>query len=263
MKNVIPFNYNGAEIRTIQDENGKPWFIARDIATALGYEYPANAVSAHCKYAEILKVGDLPTLDIPSRGLSIIPESDVYRLIMRSKLDSAEQFQDWVTEEVLPSIRKTGGYIAARPEDTDEEIMARAVLVANEAMKRKDERIKTLEASNAEMAPKALFADAVSTAATSILVGELAKIIKQNGVDMGQNRLFSFLRDNGYLIKRKGTDYNMPTQYSMERGWFEIKERTIVNPDDSTRITKTSKITGKGQQYFINLFLNDPDLVAA
>lgn len=176
---------------------------------------------------------------------------------MRSNLDSAEQFQDWVVEEVLPAIRKTGGYITASVDDTNEEIMARALLVAQETLSRRDERIKALELENNDMKPKALFADAVSTSTTSILVGEMAKILKQNGVEkMGQNRLFAWLRENGYLIKRKGTDFNMPTQRSMELSLFEIKKRTIVNPDDSTRITKTSKVTGKGQQYFINLFLS-------
>lgn len=140
--------------------------------------------------------------------------------------------------------------------NTPELVMARGLQASQKLLAEREERIKLLEADNSRMKPKEIFADAVATSHTSILVGELAKIIKQNGVDIGQARLFEWLRNNGYLIKRKGVDWNMPTQKSMELGLFEIKEGSIQNADGSVRITKTSKVTGKGQQYFINKFLS-------
>ncbi len=256
MSNVIPFTFKQSEIRVVQDGNLNPWFVGRDIALTLGYSDTDDAIRRHCKLSKLFKPGETPGLECGPRGMTLIPEPDVYRLVARSHLPAAEQFERWIFEEVLPAIRKTGGYIKAGIEDTPDEIMARAVLVAQETMERQKGRIQALESENKAMAPKALFADAVSTSRTSILVGEMAKILKQNGVEnMGQNRFFAWLRENGYLIKRRGTDFNMPTQKSMELGLFEIKERTIVNPDDSTRITKTPKVTGLGQQYFVNLFL--------
>lgn len=256
MNELAIFNYHDKEVRTITDEHGNTWFAAKDIAEILGYANPSRSINDHCKLVKILKTTDSVVLEIPTRGLQIIPEPDVYRLIAKSTLPAAEKFEAWIFEEVLPTIRRTGGYITASQDETDEEIMAKAFLIAQDTIKRRDERIKSLEIENEAMKPKALFADAVSTSHTSILVGEMAKILKQNGVeDMGQNRLFAWLRENGYLIKLKGTDFNMPTQKSMDLKLFEIKERTIVNPDDSTRITKTSKVTGKGQLYFINMFL--------
>ncbi|UBK99519.1 phage antirepressor KilAC domain-containing protein [Clostridium perfringens] len=188
-------------------------------------------------------------------GENFLTESGVYKLIFKSKKKEAEKFQDWVTDEVLPSIRKHGAYMT---ENTLEKALTSPDFLIQLAtnLKEEQEKRRLLEEEKARNAPKVIFADAVSTSHTSILVGELAKLMKQNGIDTGEKRLFKWLRDNGYLIKRKGTDYNMPTQKSLELKIIEIKERTINNPDGSIRITKTPKVTGKGQQYFINKFLN-------
>ncbi len=255
MNELANFYYYDKSIRTITDENGNPWFAGKDVAETLGYADTDDAIRRHCKLSKLFKPGETPGLGCGPRGMMFIPEPDVYRLVAKSTLPAAEQFEAWLFEEVLPAIRKHGMYgtpdfVEAALSDPD--TMIRTL----QALKEERQKRLELEAENEAMKPKALFADAVSTSHTSILVGELAKIIKQNGVDMGQNRLFAWLRENGYLIKRKGTDFNMPTQKSMDLKLFEIKERTIVNPDDSTRITKTSKVTGKGQQYFINLFLS-------
>ena len=179
---------------------------------------------------------------------------------MLSRKPQAKQFKTGV-KEILRTIRKTGGYIAAKAEDTPEEIMARALLVAQDTLRRREERIAMLQQENATQqekieqdAPKVLFAEAVSTSKTSILIGELAKVIKQNGVDMGQNRLFKWLRSNGYLC-RHGEHYNTPTQKAMEMGLFEIKEHSVLRPDGSVMVTRTTKVTGKGQVYFVNKFL--------
>ena len=181
---------------------------------------------------------------------ALINESGLYALIFGSKLESAKRFKHWVTSEVLPSIRKHGVYavdeLLANPE---------MAIKAFTALKEEREKNKVLEADNQRMKPKEIFADAVSTSHTSILIGDLAKLLKQNGIETGQKRLFDWLRENGYLIKRKGSDWNMPTQKSMDLGLIEIKESTVNNPDGSVRINKTPKVTGKGQQYFINKFL--------
>ncbi|OUQ14477.1 hypothetical protein B5E84_16145 [Lachnoclostridium sp. An14] len=175
-----------------------------------------------------------------------IPENIFYRLAMKAKNEAAEKFQAKVADEIIPSIRRTGGYQVHTPQG--KELLALAVLEAQ----------RTIEAQAAEidrMKPKEVFADAVSTSHTAILIGDLAKILKQNGIETGQKRLFAWLRENGFLIKRKGTDWNMPTQKSMEMGLFEVKESTVNNPDGSVRINRTTKVTGKGQVYFVNKFL--------
>ncbi|MFQ7507276.1 phage antirepressor, partial [Anaerobutyricum hallii] len=187
--------------------------------------------------------------------INFIPEGDVYRLIVRSKLPSAEKFESWVFDTVLPSIRQNGGYIMNQENLSDSELLAKAVLVAQKTIANKDKIIEQQKAKIEQDRPKTLFADAVATSHTSILIGDLAKLLKQNDVDIGQKRLFQWMRENGYLIKRKGSDYNMPTQRSMELKILEIKESTINNPDGSIRINRTTKVTGKGQQYFINKFL--------
>lgn len=237
-------NEEFGEVRTVTID-GEPWFVGKDVAEALGYSKARNAISAH--------VSDEDKKDAPIQGtlggtqnMTIINESGLYALIFGSKLESAKRFKHWVTSEILPEIRKTGGYQAYTPQG--KELLALAVLEAQ----------KTIEAQAAEidrMKPKEIFADAVSTSHTAILVGDLAKILKQNGIETGQKRLFVWLRENGYLIKRKGTDWNMPTQKSMEMGLFEVKESTVNNPDGSVRINRTTKVTGKGQVYFINKFL--------
>ena len=183
------------------------------------------------------------------QNATFINESNLYKVIFQSRKPEAEEFTEWVTNEVLPSIRKNGGYIAGQETLSDDELIQKALLVATNKLK---EREKQLE----EQRPKVLFANSVETSATSILIGDLAKLIKQNGHDIGQNRLFKWLRENDYLIK-SGERRNMPTQMAMDLGLFEVKERTVNNPDGSIRITKTTKVTGKGQVYFVNKFLKE------
>lgn len=183
-------------------------------------------------------------------GENFLTESGVYKLVFKSRKPNAERFTDWVTDEVLPSIRKHGMY-AVDDLINDPDLAIKAFM----ALKEEKTRNKMLQADNERMRPKEIFADAVATSQTSILIGDLAKLLKQNGVETGQKRFFEWLRENGYLIKRKGADWNMPTQKAMERGLFEVKESAVNNPDGSVRINKTTKVTGKGQQYFINKFL--------
>lgn len=240
--------FNNAEfgkIRTL-NRDGEPWFVGKDVATALGYKDSVNALKSHVSEED--KGGWRIATQYGEREAVIINESGLYSLILSSKLESAKRFKRWVTADVLPSIRKSGGYIAGQDEMSDTELLAKALLVAQRQIEQRNAQI-------AEMQPKALFADAVAASHTSILIGELAKILKQNGVDIGQNRLFETLRQQGYLIRRNGTDYNSPTQRAMELGLFEVKESTVGNPDGSVRVTRTTKVTGKGQQYFINKFL--------
>lgn len=249
MNDLTIFNSNEfGEIRTVTID-GKPYFVATDVATALGYVNPRKAVNDHCKG---VTKRDTPTSS-GVQQMSYINEGDLYRLIMKSKLPAAEKFESWVVDEVLPAIRKTGNYQMQAPQG--KELLALAVLEAQ----------KTIEAQTAEierMKPKEIFADAVAASRTSILIGDLAKLLRQNGAETGQRRLFDWLRENGYLIKRKGSDWNMPTQRSMELGLFEVKESTVNNPDGSVRTNRTTKVTGKGQQYFINKFIGKSTRVA-
>lgn len=200
-------------------------------------------------------VKDIGFRKLHNTGENFLTESGVYKLIFKSKKKEAEKFQDWVTDEVLPTIRNHGAYMT---ESTLEKALTSPDFLIQLATNLKEERKKRrlLEEEKKTNTPKVIFAEAVATSKTCILIGELAKLLKQNGVDTGQKRLFQWLRDNGYLIKRKGVDYNMPTQKSMEQGLFEIKETPIVHSDGHINISKTTKVTGKGQQYFINKFLN-------
>ena len=243
-------NPDFGEVRTME-ENGAVLFCGSDVARALGYSNPRDALSRHCK--GVVK-RDTPT-ESGIQEMSFIPEPDLYRLVFSSKLPTAEKFTDWVTSEVLPTIRRHGMY--ATP-DTVEKMLADPDTTINllETIKQERAARMALEANAEADKPKVLFADAVSASHTSILVGDLAKLLRQNGVEIGQNRLFSFLREKGYLCSQ-GERYNLPTQRSMDRGWFQVKETTINQPNGSVRITRTVKVTGKGQQYFINLFLAD------
>lgn len=237
------------EIRTVEI-NGNPYFVANDVARALGYVETAKAIRTHCK--------GVSEMDIPSNGgiqrMKVIPEGDIYRLIVRSKLPSAEKFERWVFDEVIPSIRKNGGYIAGQENLSDAELMAKAILVAQRTIEEKNKVIEQQRQKIETDKPKTIFADAVSTSKTSILIGDLAKLICQNGYQIGQKRLFQWMRDNGYLMK-KGFSYNMPMQRYVEQGLFEVKESNVQNPDGSVRITRTTKVSGKGQVYFVNKFL--------
>ena len=237
-------NQEFGKLRALE-KDGEMWFVGRDVAVALGYAKPENAIANHV-YEED-KTGTL----IQGSGSNykskviVINESGLYSLILSSKLPTAKAFKRWITHDVIPSIRKTGGYIAGQETMSDADLMAKALLVAQRQIEQRDKQIT-------EMQPKALFADSVSASSTSILIGELAKILKQNGIQTGQNKLFAWMRDNGYLIKRRGTDFNMPTQKAMELGLFEIKETVVVHNDGHTSINKTAKVTGKGQIYFVN-----------
>ena len=237
------------EIRTVQ-LNNETYFVGKDVAEALGYAKARNAIGSH--------VEDDDKKDAPIQGdlggtqlMTVINESGLYALIFGSKLESAKRFKHWVTSEVLPSIRKHGVY--AVDELLDNPDMA---IKAFTALKEEREKNRLLRADNERMKPKEIFADAVATSHTSILIGDLAKLLKQNGMETGQKRLFEWMRENGYLIKRKGSDWNMPTQKAMELGLFEVKESTVNNPDGSVRINRTTKVTGKGQQYFVNKFVD-------
>lgn len=236
-------NQEFGSVRTLT-LNDEPWFVGKDVAKILGYVDTNKAIAMHVDEDD--KLNDKTALSLGQRGGWFINESGLYSLILSSKLPSAKKFKRWVTSEVLPALRKTGQYQVK--ELSGQELMAKALIEAQSVLAAKDKQIE-------EMKPKALFADAVATSHTSILVGELAKILKQNGIEMGQKRLFAWLREKGYLIKRQGTDYNMPTQKAMELGLFEIKEGSYVNGSGVNITTKTPKITGKGQQYFINKFL--------
>lgn len=278
------------DIRTSVTESGEPLFCLVDVARALSYKNPAKAVIDHCKGVSILET--------PTKGgiqqIKFGREGDVYRLVMKSKLKEAEAFQEWVCDEVLPAIRKTGGYMVARVDETPEQIMARALMVAKDTIDRTRARAekaeskvillqsqsKALSRENSElqyqndylqscnnglqntvenMRPAAVFAKAVSTSPQSVLMKELAMVISQNkvGVKIGQNRLFQWMRDNGFLCSVKGERYNLPTQKAIDMGLIEVKKSTYTTPDGNTFVTNTPKITGKGQIYFVNRVLYD------
>ena len=239
------------QIRTIQ-QNGEPWFVGKDVADILGYQNGSRDVNRHVDEDDRQNYQN-GTFE-SNRGLTIINESGLYSLILSSKMPKAKEFKRWVTSEVIPAIRKTGGYIAGSENMTDAEIMAKAVLVAQSTIRQRDQRIKELESDVAAAKAKVLFADAVSASDSTILIGDLAKILKQNGHPIGQKRLFNWMREQGYLIKRAGADYNSPTQRAMEMGLFKIKETAISHSDGHVSVSKTTKVTGKGQQYFINKF---------
>lgn len=236
-------NQEFGEVRSLVINN-EPWFVGKDVALALGYADTFGALKKHVMRED--KLNCQIDSSGQKRDMTCINESGLYALIFGSKLESAQKFKRWVTSEVLPALRKTGQYQVK--ELSGSELMAKALIEAQSVLAAKDKQIE-------QMKPKVVFADAVATSHTSILVGELAKILKQNGIDMGQKRLFAWLREKGYLIKRQGTDYNMPTQKAMDLGLFEIKEGSYVNGSGVNITTKTPKITGKGQQYFINKFL--------
>lgn len=245
-------NKEFGEVRVLEINN-EPWFIGKDIATILGYERAAKAILDHVEQEDKDVV---PIQDSIGRmqNTAIINESGLYSLILSSKLPGAKKFKQWVTSEVLPSIRKNGGYIANQENLSDSELMAKALLVAQNTINNKNKQLEEAHKKIEADSGKVLFAECVESSRSAILVGELAKILKQNGIDIEQNRLFKWLRHNKYLISRKGTDFNMPTQASMNMGLFEIKETTISHSDGHTTVSKTPKVTGKGQIYFINRF---------
>lgn len=247
MNNEIrKFDFRGASLRTLTDEAGEPWFVAKDVCDILGLENSRKATAE-------LDSDEKNTVTI-SDGIAgnpnktIISEPGLYRLVMKSRKPEAKEFQRWVTHEVLPSIRRHGGYMAGQERMTPEQM---ALASLKWLQSKVDEQARQLKAQEG----KVLFANAVESAKTSILVGDLAKILKGNGIDISQKRLFAWLREHGWLIKAKGSSWNMPTQKSMNLGLFEIKETTVTHADGHTTVNKTPKVTGKGQTYFTNLFL--------
>ena len=227
------------------EQDGTAYLRLEDVARGLGFTRTAASGNEVIRWERV--DGYLRELGVPTCGHGdFIPENVFYRLAMKAKNETAEKFQALVADEIIPSIRKTGGYIAGQESMSDSELMAKALLVAKRQIDAKTAQIE-------EMTPKAVFADAVAASKTSILIGELAKILRQNGVeDMGQQRLFEWMRNNGFLIRRKATDRNMPTQRAIEQGLMEVKETTICHSDGHTSISKTPKVTGKGQVYFVN-----------
>lgn len=243
MNNLQIFkNEEFGEVRTVKNEKDI-WFVAKDVCEILDLSNTTVAI-------QNLDEDEVTKLNLGSQfgETNFINESGLYTLIIRSRKPEAKKFRKWVTNEVLPSIRKNGGYIVGQETLSEDELIQKALLIATNKLK---ERERQLE----EQKPKVLFANSVETSTTSILIGDLAKLIKQNGHDIGQNRLFNWLREKGYLIKN-GERRNMPTQMAMDLQLFEVKERTVNNPDGSIRITKTTKVTGKGQVYFVNKFLS-------
>lgn len=240
------------QVRTVTID-GEPWFVAKDVATALGYSNTRDAIAKHVddddKNTVVIRDGK------GNPNQTVINESGLYSLVLSSKLPTAKNFKHWITSEVLPAIRKTGGYIANAETMTDAEIMSKALLIAKQTIESREQRIHSLEAETERMKPKEIFADAVSASNSSILIGDLAKILHGNGIKIGRGRLFAWMREHGFLIKQKGTSYNMPTQRAMELGLFRVKEGSYVDGKGNNIITKTTKVTGKGQQYFINKFL--------
>lgn len=234
------------QIRTVTKDN-EPWFVASDICKALELSNPTMATQR-------LDEDERSKFNLGRQGEAVIVnEFGLYNLVLASRKQGAKEFKRWITHEVIPSIRKTGGYIAGQEKMSDTELMAKALLVAQKQIEQRNAIIEQQKAKIEADKPKTIFADAVSASKTSILIGDLAKLICQNGYKIGQKRLFEWLRENGYLIK-SGSSKNMPMQRYVEQGLFEIKESNVQNPDGSVRITKTTKITGKGQIYFVNKF---------
>lgn len=252
MNNLQIFNSpEFGQVRTIQ-QNGEPWFVGKDVAEILGYKDTSDAMKKHVDIEDKLtrRFADSGQ----NREMYIINESGLYSLILSSKMPKAKEFKRWVTSEVIPAIRKHGAYMT-------DDVLKQAIQspdflikLATELKEEKEAR-RQAEANLQAAKPKVLFADAVSASDSTILIGDLAKILKQNGYNTGQKRLFQWLRDNGYLIKRQGADYNSPTQRSMELGLFRVKETPIIHADGHVTVNKTVKVTPKAQIYFANKFL--------
>ncbi|MDB6233479.1 phage antirepressor [Lactobacillus amylovorus] len=266
MEEIKLFKFEGNEVRTLKI-NDEPYFVGKDVAEILGYSNTRKALQDHVDLED--KKDGVTIRDSIGRSQrpTIINESGLYSLILSSKMPNAKRFKRWVTSEVLPAIRKHGAYMT---DEKIEEVLTDPDTIIKLATQLKDERQQRLieqqlrrdaESQVHEMKPKALFADSVATSKSTILIGELAKILRGNGVDIGAMRLFKWMRANGYLINRKGSDWNMPTQRAMDLGLFKIKETTINHSNGTTSISKTPKVTGKCQQYFINKFLKGRELV--
>ena len=243
--------FEGHELTIIDD--GEPMFLLNDLVKILGL---SNSRMVKYRLDDDV-ISTYPIQDSIGRTqvATFVNEDGLYDVILDSRKSEAKPFRKWITSEVIPSIRKQGGYLT--PEKV-EEVLSDPDTIINLATQLKEERERrqTAERTVEIQRPKALFAEAVETSTNSVLIGELSKIIRQNGVDIGQNRLFNWMRDNGYLIRKRGESYNLPSQKSMDLGLFEIKKRTVNNPDGSIRTTRTPKVTGKGQVYFVNKFIS-------
>lgn len=252
---ITRFDFHGATVRVSTDEHNETWFIAKDICDVL--DVRTNNVRAILDADEVSDLSNDYSIDIAQNGGRaplIVSESGFYRLVLRSRKPVAKEFQRWVTHEVLPSIRKHGGYMAGHEAMSPEQMLAASMRWLESRIAEQQGQIDAQQAQLDAQAPKVLFADAVSTSKRCILVGELAKILRQNGVDMGEKRLFAWLREHGYLMQRNGVR-NFPTQRSMDLGLFQVKETPIVHSDWHTTLSVTTKVTPKGQQYFIQKFL--------
>ena len=256
MNNEIQkFDFRGASLRTLTDETGEPWFVAKDACDILGMSNPSMAITALDKdeVAQIDPKDYLGSENRSNQAVNIVSEPGLYKLIMRSRKPEAKEFQRWVTHEVLPQIRRTGGYIPTDAGDDDMTILAKAVMIGQRTMEAQKRKIAAQQTRIVELEPKARFADAVAASDGTCLVGELAKMLRQNGMDIGQNRLFRLLQADGYLGK-SGSNRNVPTQRAMELGLFRIKETTVTHADGHTTVSRTPKVTGKGQRYFIDRY---------
>lgn len=236
-------------VRAVRGDDGEPMFVAKDVCTALEVKNSRDAIARLDNDERGVVLIDTPGGE---QQMQAVNEAGLYVLVLSSRKPEAKAFKRWVTHEVLPALRRDGGYMVARDE-TPEQTMARAVLLAQQTIDRQKSRIAGLEAENEEMRPKALFADAVAASDGTCLIGEFAKMLRQNGVDIGQNRLFAMLREDGYLGKA-GQNRNVPTQRSMELGLFRIKETAITHSDGHVTINRTPKLTGKGQRYFLERY---------
>lgn len=246
------FDFKGASLRTLTDEAGEPWFVAKDVCDILELTNPAVALQS-LDDDEKTNLSNSYVWSEPGRRPLIISEPGLYRLVMRSRKPEAKEFQRWVTHEVLPAIRKTGGYIPTTDADDDMTILAKAVMIGQRTMEAQKRKIAEQQTRIVELEPKARFADAVAASDGTCLVGELAKMLRQNGMDIGQNRLFRLLQADGYLGK-SGSNRNVPTQRAMDLGLFRIKETTVTHADGHTTVSRTPKVTGKGQRYFIDRY---------
>ncbi|RGL58317.1 phage antirepressor [Bifidobacterium adolescentis] len=252
MNNEIQrFDFRGASLRTLTDEAGEPWFVLKDCMSILDLGNPTETVKMFDKD----EFSTTEVIDSIGRRQQtyIISEPGLYRLVMKSRKPEAKEFQRWVTHEVLPQIRRTGGYIPATDADDDMTILAKAVMIGKRTMEQQQRKIAEQQRRIVELEPKARFADAVAASDDTCLIGELAKMLLQNGIPVGQNRLFRLLRAEGYLGK-SGSNRNMPTQRVMELGLFRIKETTVTHADGHTTVSRTPKVTGKGQRYFIDRY---------
>ena len=253
MNNEIQrFDFRGASLRTLTDKAGEPWFVAKDVCDILELTNPAVALQS-LDDDEKTNLSNSYVWSESGRRPLIISEPGLYRLVMRSRKPEAKEFQRWVTHEVLPSIRRTGGYIPTTDADDDMTILAKAVMIGQRTMEAQKRKIAEQQTRIVELEPKARFADAVAASDGTCLVGELAKMLRQNGMDIGQNRLFRLLQADGYLGK-SGSNRNVPTQRAMDLGLFRIKETTVTHADGHTTVSRTPKVTGKGQRYFIDRY---------